>query len=220
MGIGIPLHENAAARGAVVSMTRLGLDIYFWTSFIDRAYCGLQTMASTPPIVPEYNSAGAVIFVLYVISALVFTGVIIGILLSSPQWHQKLCHASTVQIFAALSVLSFSVLSYHMLSFLILSYESWASAEDIRIPQSFFGHNGLANFRENGIDVRVWDWLISSALFRDFAETICGDSARYWWTLQALLATMTWNVFMSIEGENNQPSASLTTQPENLTCAP
>ena len=171
-------------------------------------------MASPASFPPEYNRAGALIFILYVVSALFLTGVILGTLYSPLSTHgsskllvverqQKFSRKSSVQIYTALSVLSFSVLSYHMLSFLVLSYKTWASAGDIPIPQSVFGHEGLFDLQNATINIHAWQWLTSSTLFQDFAETICDDTARYWWTQQALLATMAWNFFMSIEGEKS-----------------
>ena len=178
-------------------------------------------VASASASIPSGNNrAGAVIFILYVISALFFTGVIVGTLYSPLSAHgsskllvvkrqQKFSRKSSVQIYTNLSLLSFAVLSYHMLSFLVISYKTWASARNIPIPQSFFGHEGLFDLQNGAINIQVWQWLTSSTLFQDFAETICDDSARYWWTQQALLTTMAWSFFMSVEGEQENHSRVL-----------
>ncbi len=166
-------------------------------------------MASSASASSECNLAGAVIFVVYVVSALFFTGVIICVLLYSPghrsapttsRKYQGFSHENKLQIFAALSVLSFAVLSYNMMSFLIFSYEAWALGKGIKVPSRIFGRDGLFDLQQRKIHIYVWEWLTSSTLFRDFAETICGNSARYWWTQEALLVTMAWSFFMSIEG--------------------
>ena len=157
-------------------------------------------------MVSDYNLAGAVIFVTYVSSALFFTGMIVGIL-NAKLWspimsnrQRELSHENKLQIFTALSVVSFSVLSYHMISFLVISYKAWLSVKGIEAPSRFFGYGGFIDPQKRIIRVCIWQWLTSSTLFKDFAEVICGSSARYWWTQQALLVTMTWSFFMSIEG--------------------
>ena len=169
-------------------------------------------MASSASVSSEYNLAGALIFTVYVVSALFFTGVIIAMLLyspqsahgssssSSPKTRDRLSHGKRLQIFASLSVLSFAILSYHMMDFLIVSYKAWALERDTEVPQRLFGHDGLIDLRQGITRVYIWQWLTSSTLFQDFAEIICGSSARYWWTQQALLTTMIWVFFMSIEG--------------------
>lgn len=166
-------------------------------------------MASSSPIASEYNLAGAIVFVVYVISALLFTGMIVGILTYSPKksWsptmsnrQRRLSYESKFQIFTALSVLSFSVLAYHMISFLVISYRGWASVRGIEVPSRFFGQDDVIDLQKRIVRVYIWQWLTSSTLFKDFAEIICGSSARYWWTQQALSVTMTWSFFMSIEG--------------------
>jgi hypothetical protein len=37
-------------------------------------------------------------------------------------------------------------------------------------------------------------------LFQDFAEVICNDPRHYWWTQLALLYSLGWNIYMSVEG--------------------
>jgi len=87
-----------------------------------------------------------------------------------------------------------------MMSFLVYSYKAWALEQGIELPQKFLGHDGLIDIQHGTTRICAWEWLTSSTIFRDFAEIICGSSARYWWTQQALSGTMAWSFFMSIEG--------------------
>ena len=153
------------------------------------------------------NISGAIIFVAYVISALFLTVFISYSLISL---YRKNIHAndskrgkelySRLQIFLALSVLSFSTLSYHMLNYLLVSFQQWTETNKFALVfQTLGSWNLLFNSHERAKRF-IWQWLTSSTLFRDFAETICGTSTRFWWTQQALLVTMGWSVYMSFEG--------------------
>jgi len=73
-----------------------------------------------------------------------------------------------------------------MLTFLIVSYQSWLV--DSGEPPSF----SLS---------LLWQWATTSTLFLDFARAICAHWAGYFWTQQALLATLLSSLHMSIEGE-------------------
>ena len=156
---------------------------------------------------PVHNLSGALIFTAYVISALSLTLLIAQNLYAS---HKKLKQSETskvtrdlgtrLQIFTALAVLSFSTLSYHMLFYLVISYRGWARENGITLPQQLLGDRSLLGSEDQRVQLYVWQWLTSSTLFQDFAQTICGTSARFWWTQQALLVTMAWTVFMSFEG--------------------
>ena len=146
-----------------------------------------------------YNITGALIFTAYVFSALFLTGYIIFNLFTrfrqleqSPSSSIVSKAQSRLPTFAALSALSFSVLSYHMLTFLIASYQNWALTNGIRLQEHLLSNlSGL----------HLWQWLTGSTLFLDFARAISETSARYWWTIQALLLTMAWSVFMGFEGD-------------------
>ena len=85
-----------------------------------------------------------------------------------------------------------------MLNFLIESYISWAKLWGVQLPLSVFGHNGLLG--REGVELHIWQWLTGSTLFLDFAQEICGTWPRYWWTSQALWATMGVNIFMGYHG--------------------
>ena len=154
-----------------------------------------------------HNLTGALIFSAYVISALFLALFIIRSLFSSyhklikSQDSKKSSHLERrLQIFSTLSVLSFSTLSYHMLNYLIVSYSDWAHKNSFPSPQRLYGNASLLGSKGERVEIHVWQWLTSSTLFQDFAEAVCGDSARFWWTQQALLMTMGWSVFMSFEG--------------------
>ncbi len=163
-----------------------------------------------PPHRPEtsiHNLSGVIIFTAYVASALFLTALIAYNLITAynalpssylSHKHGRSPISSHIQVFLALTVLSFSVLSYHMLNFLIESYIFWAKVWGVQLPLSVFGHNGL--FGRGGVQLHVWQWLTGSTLFLDFAEEICGTWPRYWWTSQALWATMGVSIFMGFHG--------------------
>ena len=152
---------------------------------------------------PLYNLSGALIFTAYVLSAVFLTAFISNSLrvqykkFSPEREHEQEKH---LQIFSALTVLSFSTLSYHMLNYLIVSYQAWSKRRGYQLPASLFGFNSLLGTREQRVPLHSWSWLTESTLFADFATTICSNNARFWWTQQALLVTMAWSVFMSLEG--------------------
>ena len=152
---------------------------------------------------PLYNLSGALIFSAYVLSALFLTAFISNSLRvqfkkSSPEReHGQEKH---LQIFSALTVLSFSTLSYHMLNYLIVSYQPWSESYGYQLPAGVFGFNSLLGTREQRVPLHIWSWLTESTLFADFATTICSNNARFWWTQQALLVTMAWSVLVSLEG--------------------
>ncbi|KAL8693386.1 MAG: hypothetical protein Q9218_001778 [Villophora microphyllina] len=155
---------------------------------------------------PAQNVAGAVIFTGYVLGALLLTMLIVTDLYkayhsqspSKPSPNSISIVSKQLQIYIALAVLSFSTLSFHMLNYLIYSYRAWAthtSPGTIQGPGEVLSGQGLQS---------IWQWLTQSTLFKDFAETICENSANYWWTQQALLVTMASALFISIEGSRRQ----------------
>jgi len=168
-----------------------------------------------------YNLSGAIIFTAYVVSALLLTALIAYNLITAyralpssylSRRHGRSLISSHIQVFLSLTVLSFSVLSYHMLNFLIESYISWAKEWGIQLPLSVLGQNGLLG-RER-VQLHVWQWLTGSTLFLDFAQEICGTWPRYWWTSQALWATMGVSIFMGFHGTRypvslSKPTASV-----------
>ena len=160
-------------------------------------------MSSKSQETPLYNLSGALIFTAYVLSALFLTAFITN---SLRVQYKKTPHKGEhgrekqIQTFCAVSVLSFSTLSYHMLNYLIVSYQAWSKGHGYKLPSSLFGSNSLLGTREQRVPLHIWSWLTESTLFADFATTICSNNARFWWTQQALLVTMAWSVFMSLEG--------------------
>lgn len=166
-------------------------------------------MSSNSQETPLYNLSGALIFTAYVLSALFLTAFITN---SLRVQYKKNSHKGEhgrekqIQTFSALSVLSFSTLSFHMLNYLIVSYQAWSKGHGYKLPASLFGSNNLPGTREQRVPLHIWSWLTESTLFADFATTICSNNARFWWTQQALLVTMAWSVFMSLEGVPALPS--------------
>jgi len=146
--------------------------------------------------------AGAIIFTAYVIAALLGTIFLTASLLNvySSKRDRLKTSPTHLQLYAALSVLSFSTLSYHMLNYLIFSYQEWALFRDLEVPTQLLGKSGVLSPPDQRAQLYIWTWLKSSTLFLDFAHELCESSANYWWTEQALLATMARSVFMSIEG--------------------
>lgn len=159
---------------------------------------------------PLYNLSGALIFCAYVFSALLLTcNITLGLVRRYLRLNKDKASTESVRIgktrlnrnlliFSALAVLSFSTLSYNMLNYLIFSYQDWAYSHRLEVPQRLLGKDSILG--PDRISLAIWQWLTTSTLFQDFAQTICGNSARFWWTQQALFATMAWSLFMSFEG--------------------
>ena len=160
------------------------------------------------------NLLGALLFSAYVTLAILLTGLItynlyctyhaslVANLKSSD--NQGRSEGKHLQLFALLAALSFAVLSYHMMHFLILSYAAWSTEKQTHLPERLSSEGGFTvTGNSPGTDLHIWYWLSTSTLFLDFAEIICQDSAKYWWTQQALLITMACCFFMSIEGPSH-----------------
>ncbi|KAL8763395.1 MAG: hypothetical protein Q9184_000783 [Pyrenodesmia sp. 2 TL-2023] len=154
-----------------------------------------------------HNVAGAIIFTAYVLAALFLTSLIVLDLYKAYQAQSSLSSkeirrtSQQLQAFVALAVLSFSTLSYHMLSYLILSYRSWSMYRNLEPLQGLQSPTLFSGVTILGYTARTWQWLTQSTLFHDFARTICTSSANFWWTQQALLATIASALFISIEGQ-------------------
>lgn len=151
-----------------------------------------------------HNVAGATIFVGYVLAAL-FLSILIVVDLYRSYKAQMGSSSSTaqhissrLQIFVALAVLSFSTLSYHMLSYLIYSFQMWVTADNLEALPGASDLLTLSNW--HGLR-QIWQWLTESTLFLDFAQTICENSANFWWTQQALFVSMASALFIGIEGK-------------------
>lgn len=159
------------------------------------------------------NVTGAVIFVGYVLAALLLTTLIVVNLYqaylsrSSSSSKEASRVSNPLQVFIGLAVLSFSTLSYHMLSYLTYSYRAWAESNGLAIPPGLHVSEGLRSSLNLGFVAHLWQWLTETTLFHDFAKTICQNSANFWWTLQALLVSMASALFISIEGRKKRPKA-------------
>lgn len=146
------------------------------------------------------NITGAIIFIIYVLSAL-YLSITIPLSLRrsylnypkplSP--HKKQC----ITVFSLFALISFSVLSYNMLSYLIVSYTSWATTNHISLPHSVLDLLGLG---DNARGLHVWQWLTESTLFTDFAKEICASPERFAWTQGVLVWTMAWSYWMGYNG--------------------
>lgn len=135
------------------------------------------------------NYLGAAIFWLYNVFALVFTGLTLRTLYRLYATHQDKKHnTGTALLFLGLAGLSFATLSTNMLNVLFKSFDDWSLARD---PVQL----------EN-LPLAIWQWSITSSLFRDFGEAIVGDSARFIWVQNALLATLSIFFYMGTEGRH------------------
>ena len=158
---------------------------------------------------PVHNIMGATIFVAYVLAALYLSILIVIDLYRSynaptssfPSKAQRI--STRLQIFVTLAVLSFSTLSYHMLSYLIYAYQDWVTVNDLEAWPSSSDLFTLSTWQT--LLHQIWQWLTESTLFLNFAETICENSANFWWTQQALFVSMASALFISIEGKACHP---------------
>lgn len=154
------------------------------------------------------NYVGALLFWLYIMAALAFTG-----LITTDIWTlQSAAEASgdkipnrpnarirqqraKAHIFWTLSIMSFSILSFHMLYFLIDHYKNWAIVHQAEIPRDLFD----VFSRRTGLN--IWKWSHTSTLFQDFAKELCENPQNYWWTSQALIFSFQWNMLMAVQGK-------------------
>ena len=136
------------------------------------------------------NYFGATIFWLYNVAALFFTGIVISTILGLKRQRDndkktsKANNAST--LFTGLACFSFATLSFNMLHVLIQSFNLWTQ----RYPTAI----------EDGYVQAIWQWSITSTLFRDFGEAIVADDVRYLWTEGELLVTLGVCLYMGIKG--------------------
>jgi hypothetical protein len=154
------------------------------------------------------NLLGAFLFYSYILAALFLSCYIIRdliVLYTSRRPHPRRPQTPEddapddviVSVMAALSVLSFAMLSYHMLSFLIQSYQSWTKpSQSFMLPKG--RHDPVWRDLSFG---SIWTWSTSSTLFQDFAQDIWTKPECAWWTQLALLYSLGWNMYMSIEGK-------------------
>ena len=151
------------------------------------------------------NTTSAIIFITYILAGLFLTGLISCDLINTYIFLPQSLRVrdglqKQIQIFISLAVLSFSVLCYHLTDFLIESYQEWAIDRDIELPYRLYGKMGLLGPSPQRTQIYIWTWLQTSSLFQDFTQAVFQSYESYWWTLQALLMTMAWSVFLSQEG--------------------
>ncbi len=160
---------------------------------------------SNPTETPIENALSAIFFFSYIVAALGLTGLISYDLFRAYEKYPRQraqtkapVNTNLVLVFASLAAISFSVLSYHMLNVLIYSYLAWADRTHLPVLQL---SNSYGSIFDSMSHLHIWTWAKSSTLFQDFAETICNDPVRFWWTQQALSFSIGWNTFMAIEGK-------------------
>ena len=140
----------------------------------------------------ELNYLGAAIFWLYILAALLLSGVVIHTVITLPASGNTKAssHWIDVLIFGSLACVSFATLSYNMLTVLIQSFSTLSqrpvSLELLQLPDTWND---------------IWTWSTESALFQDFGAAIVASGARQYWTQAALVATMSVCLFMGGEGE-------------------
>ena len=161
---------------------------------------------SNPTETPIENPLGAIIFFSYIVAALGLISLISYDLCKAYKIYphpsvqaEALINTNLILTFASLAAISFSVLSYHMLNVLIYSYLAWADSANTLLLQPSSSYGNMLN---NISNLHIWTWAKSSTLFKDFAENICNDPVRFWWTQQALSLSIGWNTFMAIEGKH------------------
>ena len=128
----------------------------------------------------QRNVSGAIFFFLYIIAALVFTGLIVSDLYkarlsSSQRAPRNGTSALRLRTTILLACLSFASLSYHMLDFLVVSYSSWL-------------HNNLNSSGTGPWRIeQIWQWASHSTLFQNFTEAILDSPQGYFWTRKTLV---------------------------------
>ena len=158
------------------------------------------------------NVLGAIVFFSYIVTAIGLTWVILSDLSKaygtfSRSKANTIHRSNLILVFASFAAISFSSLAYHMLNVLIYSYAQWAADINVALPRTFIA--ALKGLTNESFYSNIWTWAKSTTLFQDFAEVICNDPVRFWWTQQALLLSIGWNTFMAIEGKLNNATAIL-----------
>jgi hypothetical protein len=105
-----------------------------------------------------------------------------------------------VQIFLALSVLSFAVAIYHSVNFAIVSYDVWATERGVKIPKALWGEDGVIGGGDANVPLQLGWWTRDTSLCVESWEIATERSRRFWWTQQALLSGTSWSVYLGLEG--------------------
>jgi len=147
-----------------------------------QTYCRFSSM-------DDLNYLGAAVFWLYIVAALVFTGVAVYTIADLRRDNSHGRNATwtrSTTLFTGLACLSFTVLSFNMLHVLVHSFRAWLG----RHPTAL----------QEGYPTAVWHWSITSTLFQNFAEAIVADSARSLWTQCELWTTLSICLYMGRTG--------------------
>ncbi|KAF2791441.1 hypothetical protein K505DRAFT_280727 [Melanomma pulvis-pyrius CBS 109.77] len=163
----------------------------------------------TPYANPPTNYLGTVLFLLYILLALVLTGYIPLSLFkryqslvnfplisttSPPSPRIRDARARHIKIYAGLASVSFAMLSYHMLNFLMDSYAHWSASK---------GSESEMNLET------LKQWMLNSALFETFARELVDDGPSTVWMQVGVLGSWFWGVWMG--GKANERSFSKNT---------
>lgn len=153
-----------------------------------------------------YNVSGAVIFWLYIVFALLLTGLVIHTIYTIPtptkrqdEDNQSRDDRVAIYVFMTLALISFTVLSYNMLRVLIQSYHEWAQIRGIAVPKSIYGVDSLLGSRRTSLN--LWQWSTTSTLFQDFAQALVGSEQRWTWAMWALWITFVNMHYIGSRGE-------------------
>lgn len=154
----------------------------------------------TPYANPPTNYLGTVLFLLYILLALVLTGYIPLSLFkryqslvnfplisttSPPSPRIRDARARHIKIYAGLASVSLAMLSYHMLNLLMENYAHWSASE---------GSGSEMNVET------LKQWMLNSALFEKFAREMVDDGPSTVWMQVGVLGTWFWGVWMGGKG--------------------
>ncbi|KAF2657756.1 hypothetical protein K491DRAFT_741337 [Lophiostoma macrostomum CBS 122681] len=146
---------------------------------------------------PPTNIVGTTLFLSYIASALYFiSSIAVSLVGKYRALNGKPKNARDIRILVAFATVSFASLSYHMLKFLVISYSQW------NVNRQFFGTRaGTGGPGDEGgwqgLWLRVWQWMLSSALFESFAKELVSDAPSTLVTQVALLGTWFWDVWIA-----------------------
>lgn len=176
---------------------------------LDPDHSTVKTAPTTSPAnglhttVPTPNPLGSTLFILYILLALYFTYRVLRTLETRFDAHWSslsFARKRTIGVFFALAALSFASLSWHMLAFLITHY---LQSQDLYHPAGLLG-DVLGKGKNSGslaLVRRVWYWTTHSALFTDFARSLCSEGREgsgLWWAKQDLMGTLSSYVFVNV----------------------
>lgn len=127
------------------------------------------------------NYGGTVIFLSYIVAALALTYSIVTRLVRRANTSRVAPRVSLRILFACIS---FTTLSYYMSAFLFHSHSTWASPRALNLD--------------------VWNWMLGSSLFTDFAQELLSNEWATVWTTATLLWTGAVNVWLAVEGRRHR----------------